>query len=84
MKLHLLFTFAIALSGAVSLALSTKTIARESNAEPVRLRVDVDRTVLPANTTESAVVKIGLDCMRPPRHELRPPVNDSLLESWNC
>ena len=65
MKLHLLFTFAITLSGAASLVLPAKTIARESNSEPVRLRVDVDRTVLPAETTENAVIKIGLDGIRP-------------------
>ena len=36
MKLQLLFTFAVALSSAATLALSAKTIARESNADAVR------------------------------------------------
>jgi Ca-activated chloride channel homolog len=34
---------------------------------------------LPAETTEKAVVKIGLDCIRPPRREARPPVNIALV-----
>jgi Ca-activated chloride channel family protein len=80
MKRHLLLSVTVALLGAMSLALSAKTlVARESIAEPVRLHVDVDRTVLPADTTERAVVKIGLDCVRPPRHGLRPPVNIALV-----
>jgi Ca-activated chloride channel family protein len=79
MKLHLLFTFAIALSGAASLVLPARTLARESSSEPVRLRVDVDRSVLPAETTENAVIKIGLDGIRPSRHAMRPPVNIALV-----
>jgi Ca-activated chloride channel family protein len=79
MKPTLLFGFAIPLLGAMSLTLSAAPIARESNAEPVRLRVDVDRTVLPAETPENAVIKIGLDCIPPPRRELRPPVNIAIV-----
>ena len=80
MKHLLSFSFAIALIGAMSLALPAKTtLARDATGEPVRVRVDVDRTVLPADTTERAVVKIGLDCERPIRRELRPPVNIALV-----
>jgi Ca-activated chloride channel family protein len=80
MKRHLLLPFAIALLGAMSLALSAEpTIARETADEPVRVHVDVDRSVLPADTTERAVVKIGLDCERPVRRDLRPPVNIALV-----
>lgn len=80
MKRHLLLSFAVALLGAVSLSLSGQTtVPRSSANEPVRLHVDVDRTILPAGTSERAVVKIGLDCERPPRRDLRPPVNIALV-----
>lgn len=65
--------FAVALSGATSLF--SKTEAEQ----PVRLRIDVDRGVLPAGSVERAVVKVGLDCMRLPRRESRPPVNLALV-----
>src|SRR5687768_6825098 len=78
MKLQLLFTFAITLSSVASLVLPTKTFASASTA-PVRLRVDVDRSVLPADVAETAVIKIGLDGIRPSRREWRPPVNIALV-----
>ncbi|HKB57302.1 MAG TPA: VWA domain-containing protein [Lacunisphaera sp.] len=65
--------FAVALSGATSL------FSKSVTEQPVRLHVDVDRGVLPAGSTEHAVVKIGLDCIRPSRRESRPPVNLSLV-----
>ncbi len=65
--------FAVALSGATSL------FAKSVTEQPVRLHVDVDRGVLPAGSTEHAVVKIGLDCIRLPRRESRPPVNLALV-----
>ncbi|HYC72731.1 MAG TPA: VWA domain-containing protein [Opitutaceae bacterium] len=46
---------------------------------PVRLRVDLDREVLPADSTERAVVKIGLDCVKLPPRAGRPPVNLALV-----
>ena len=73
MKTHILSSFcAAALLGAVSLF-------AKSYPEPVRLRVDVDRAILPSDTVERAVVKIALDCLRPPRRDLRPPVNLALV-----
>lgn len=42
---------------------------------PVTLRIELDRSVLPANTTEKAIVKIALDGVRRERAESRPPVN---------
>jgi Ca-activated chloride channel homolog len=72
---------AVALVGAMSLLVS----ASSSRAMPpaaagaVNLRVDVDRAVLPADSTETAVVKIGLDGIRLPRREFRPPVNVALV-----
>lgn len=79
MKRILLSVSAIALLGAMSLVSSPTSVARESAAEPVKLHLDVDRGVLPAGTVEKAVVKLGLDCMRPPRRDLRPPVNVALV-----
>jgi Ca-activated chloride channel family protein len=45
----------------------------------VRLHIDVDRTVLSAETMEKAVVKVGLECVPLPRRDLRPPVNLALV-----
>jgi len=74
MKSFLALSFiAVALMGATSL------FSKSTEPETIRLRVDVDRGVLPADSTERAVVKIGLDCLRPSRRELRPPVNLSLV-----
>lgn len=80
MKRHSLFV-AVALIGAMSLALHARTASRTGAdaVEPVRLHVDVDRTILPAGSVENAIVKIGLDCVRLPRRDLRPPVNVALV-----
>jgi len=43
------------------------------------LRMELDRGVLPANSTQRAVVKITLDGPPPPRHTARPPVNLALV-----
>ncbi len=67
---HLLF--AVALTGATLLS------AKQA-AQPVRVTVDLDRTVLPANEANRSVVKIGLDCLQPPRREGRAPVNLALV-----
>jgi Ca-activated chloride channel family protein len=73
MKSSLLFSFfAVALAGAASLF--SKTV----ESSPVTVRIDVDRLILPAESTERAVVKIGLDCIRLPRRD-RPPVNLALV-----
>ncbi len=60
---HIVSLLAVALAGAASL------FSKSLEQETVRLRIDVDRVVLPADSTERAVVKIGLDCLRPPRRE---------------
>ncbi|MBI2813304.1 MAG: VWA domain-containing protein [Opitutae bacterium] len=70
---HLILLLAVALSGATSL------FCKSAAEQPVRLRVDVDRGVLPAGSTEKAVVKIGLDCLRLPPRSARPPVNLALV-----
>ena len=48
------------------------------SAEAVRLRVELDRPVLPAEATETAIVKVSLDGVRPP-HVRRVPVNLALV-----
>ncbi|MDI1250820.1 MAG: VWA domain-containing protein [Lacunisphaera sp.] len=73
MKTFLLPVLAVALSGVISL------FAKSTVEHPVRLSVDVDRRVLPAGSTERAVVKIGLDCLRLPPRGARPPVNLALV-----
>lgn len=70
---HLVSHLAIALAGAVSL------FANASDPETVRFGLDIDRGVLPAESTERAVIKIGLDCLRPLRRESRLPVNLALV-----
>ena len=67
---HLLL--AVALSGAMSLS------AKQAS-QPVRVTVDLDRAVLPADAPNRSVVKIGLDCVRLPHREARPPVNLALV-----
>lgn len=42
---------------------------------PVTLRIELDRPVLPANTTGKAIVKVSLDGIRRERAQSRPPVN---------
>src|SRR5688572_6179271 len=80
MKRPLLLLVAAALFGAMSLALTSRSaVAREAAGETVRVHVDIDRSVLPADTRERAVVKIALDCERPIRRDLRPPVNIALV-----
>jgi Ca-activated chloride channel family protein len=74
MKTFLLIpVLAVALSGVMSL------FAKPAADNPVRLSIDVDRRVLPAGSTERAVVKIGLDCLRLPPRGARPPVNLALV-----
>src|SRR5688572_9568309 len=73
MKLPCILSFAAALFTAASL------VSSATAADPVQLRIDVDRTVLPADRMEKAIVKIALDGVKLPRRELRPPVNLALV-----
>ncbi|MGC4073650.1 MAG: VWA domain-containing protein [Nibricoccus sp.] len=82
MKTSLVSFFAAAVVGLASfVGLSAKNTAASGSGgdEAVRLRLDLDRTVLPAGSTEKAVIKICLDGVRLPRPESRPPVNLSLV-----
>jgi Ca-activated chloride channel family protein len=77
MKTSFISFFATALLGVASLVpLSAKTTSAN---DAVRLRLDLDRPVLPAGSNEKAVLKICLDGVRLPRPEARPPVNLSLV-----
>src|SRR4051812_34356362 len=77
MKLHSIALLAVALSGVASLVLTAKTPAFD--ADTVQLKVDVDRSVLPADTTEKAVIKVALDGIKLPQRNLRPPVNLAIV-----
>ena len=78
MKHHLnLLLIAAALCSAASLAACAAPST--DSGEPIHLRIDVDRNVLPCDTPERAVVKICLDGMKLPRRDRRPPVNLALV-----
>lgn len=75
MKMHSFFhTFAAAALAAVGLAISARAVTATS-AAPVDLRIEFDRPVLPADTVQRAIVKIGLNGCRLPRAADRQPVN---------
>ncbi len=67
--------FAVALHGAMSLS----ACSAESMDGVVRLRIDLDRAVLPAESSDRAIIKICLDGLRRTRHDARPPVNLALV-----
>lgn len=80
-KSLLLLRVASALAGALCLAgpaLAAPTPGPESDPF-VRFLVELDREVLPADTRERAIVKIGFECRPRPRHGRRPPVNLALV-----
>jgi len=49
--------------------------SNDSAKDPISLRIELDRSILPANKTEKAIVKISLDGLRRESAESRPPVN---------
>lgn len=77
MKSHFYSLFAAALVSVGSLG--SAMVCEAAAADPVHLRIDVDRGVLAADIVERAVVKIALDGMKLPRGEVRPPVNLALV-----
>jgi Ca-activated chloride channel family protein len=77
MKQNFLTSFAAACFCAVSL-IPLAACAKPTEAS-VHLRVELDRPVLPADSTQRAVLKIALDSPRLPRPETRPPVNLTLV-----
>lgn len=72
MKLTPLLVLAAALVGG---SLASSALAADS----VQLRLEVDRSVLPARTTDTAIIKVALDGVKLPRREVRPPVNLALV-----
>lgn len=50
-----------------------------AGAGKVGMRVETDRTVLPADGDRTVVIKVSLDAPPPPRHVERPPVNLSIV-----
>ena len=81
MKHSTIFSLAAGLVCSVSLVLCAKSPDSFAGltTESVRLRVDIDRAILPAETTEKAVVKVALDCVELPRRGQRPPVNLAIV-----
>ena len=75
MKTKFISLLAAALTGVLSLVSCS---ARQTD-DVVQLRIDLDRTVLPADTTGRAVVKICFDGLRLPRPDTRPPVNLAIV-----
>ena len=75
MKITFLSLVAAALTGVLSLV----SCAAKPTDDVVQLRIDLDRTVLPADETGRAVVKICFDGLRLPRSEARPPVNLAIV-----
>jgi Ca-activated chloride channel family protein len=70
--------FFAALLAAVSLS-TAPVLTAQSATDPVRLRVELDRTVLPADTPERTIIKVSLEGARLARPESRPPVNLALV-----
>lgn len=79
MKYRTLLSIVAPLLGAAALALPAKTPASAEDDGALRLHVDVDRSVLPADSRQRAIVKIGLDGVRRSRRDRRPPVNLALV-----
>jgi Ca-activated chloride channel family protein len=75
MKIKFLSLIAAALSGALALVVCS---AKQTD-DVVQLRIDLDRTVLPAGSAGKAIIKICLDGLRLPRSEARPPVNLAIV-----
>ncbi|MEO6569255.1 MAG: VWA domain-containing protein, partial [Opitutaceae bacterium] len=57
----------------------TPTVRASSPNEAVRLRIELDRAVLPAGSPQKAIVKVAFDCLPPPRSSRRPPINLALV-----
>jgi len=73
-----LFAFLATAALSVGSLLSPRIHASDTEGS-VRIRLDLDRESLMANTDERAVVKISLDAARLERPENRPPINLSLV-----
>ncbi len=70
-----------ALAGAAFLGLTVgfAKARAESSGEAVKLRLELDRPVLPTGPAQRAVIKVSFDAARRVRPEFRPPVNLCLV-----
>ena len=75
MKIKFISLFAAALAGVLSLV----SCSASQLDDVVQLHIDLDRTVLPAGTTGTTIVKVCLDGVRLPRTATRPPVNLAIV-----
>jgi len=57
---------------------ATPAVARITDGK-VNCRIELDRGVLPAGVTRSAILKVTLDAPPPPIHRGRPPVNLAIV-----
>jgi len=64
---------------ALSLGFLSGPAAAKTSGSGVECRVEVDRTVLPADGPQMAVIKVTLDAPPPPRKTERPPVNLAIV-----
>lgn len=66
---------------ALGLCSGALLFAKPASAEtqPVKLRVELDRPVLPADSRETVIVKVALDGVRPPTVTRRAPINLALV-----
>jgi Ca-activated chloride channel homolog len=78
---HSIISLAIALTGAMFHPAAAQARPDPSGAadDLLRLHVGVDRGVLPADTIEKAIIKIGIHGLHPSDRRLRPPVNIALV-----
>ncbi len=74
MKSSRLFSFSVTL-----LLAALPSVRSAPTDSSVQLRVELDRGVLPAGSTERTIVKVALASARPPRPDARPPVNLALV-----
>lgn len=63
----------------ICISLSGNTVLAEKTKNRVDLRVELDKGVLPSDTSQNAVVKITLDAPQPPTELERPPVNLAIV-----
>lgn len=58
---------------------AAEALPKDGPKNPVRLRIELDRPVLPADRSEKAIIKISLEGLRRERPESRPPANIAIV-----
>lgn len=80
MKTYSFSRLAAVLIGGLFLASSASAASpRPSEAEVVRMRLELDRPLLPITGAERAVLRVSLEGAKRPRLQVRPPVNLCLV-----